>query len=155
MADQQDALASAFLGELVQEPGDAINGFAPAFALRVSLIERLRSFSLQLLARHAIERPVVALTKSPVTMNRDLCPAESDLCRLHGAPEVRGEHDSDPVIPSALPKLCRKSFPCSDNRPSSHPVAPSDFVVLAQRMGLEDHFDAHHGRGYSLVRQET
>ena len=66
VADQQDALPLRLRRDLVKEGDDASHCLTPTLSLREGLVESPRPFHVQLLARHAVQGPVVALAETPV-----------------------------------------------------------------------------------------
>ena len=100
------------------------------------------AFGVDLLDRRSCHRPVVVLAKAAVAVEGKAF-AESDLCGLDGAAEVRAEDGVDSLSASALAELlCSLASRLGERR-----VAPAGgdagFVVRPGRVELEDDLGAH------------
>src|SRR5438128_1718715 len=108
MPDDDDPLAVACTGDVVQEAADALDDLAIALSARERLVDVRRALGLELRDRHPVQRAVVALPKPRVPVDRDAGPREGDLGGLDRAGEIGGEDRGEVVVAPASAQLLRE-----------------------------------------------
>src|SRR3954454_17367205 len=141
--DHEDAPAVEGDRQPVEAAPNPLDGLTPRLALRPRLLEMAATFAVEQGARHAVQRPVVALAEPPVVGDGDSGARECDLGCLNRAGEVGAEDLVDTVVPASLAEQARL-LPPGGRKGSLVPAGcDSGLVVGARRVRLEDDLDAH------------